>query len=69
MFSLIESGKYCLSLYFPPLCFIFRAIAAIIMTTMTNTINGVTQLSVVGDEIVVGEVIVVVLLVVGGLVV
>jgi hypothetical protein len=54
MFSLIESGKYCLSLYFPPLRLIFRAIPATIITTMTNRMNGVTQPSVVGDVVVLG---------------
>jgi hypothetical protein len=54
MCSLTDSEKYCLSLYFPLLCFIFCAILAIIMTTMTKIMNGPTQLYVIGDEVVVG---------------
>ncbi|MGC1928698.1 MAG: hypothetical protein WA667_06955 [Candidatus Nitrosopolaris sp.] len=57
---------YCLSLYVPLLCFNFRAIAAIIRTTMTNTMNGATQLSVVGDEILVGGLEAVALVLVSG---
>jgi hypothetical protein len=42
----MESEKCCLSLYFPFLCFSFRAIAAIIVTMITNIMNSATQLSV-----------------------
>jgi len=43
-----EEGKACLTLYFAFLWVIFQPIAAIIMTIMTNIMNGPTQLSVDG---------------------
>jgi len=44
-FSLMESEKCCLSLYFPFLCFNFRVMAAIIVMMMTNIMNGAIPVS------------------------